>query len=70
MGLFDWLITPGGIELEHAIIVLLVAVAGYFARSARQRSSENAKLLNHHLEQHVMDAASAGHSDPGVPPTA
>lgn len=68
MGAFDWLITPAGVQLTHAVIVLLVAVAAYIGALAKRQSSENAKLLNSHIEQHVMDAASHANENPGDRP--
>jgi hypothetical protein len=49
----DWLQTPGGLEFTNAVAVLLIAIAGYFSFLAHRQSSENAKMLNGHLEEHV-----------------
>lgn len=57
MGFFDWLESPGGLQFTHAIIVLVLAYAAYVSSLAHQQSRKNAKLLNGHLEQHIMDAA-------------
>jgi len=51
---WDWLATPDGVRMEHALIILLLALAGYFARSAREQSGKNARMLNGHLEAHLM----------------
>jgi hypothetical protein len=79
MDFWTWLGTPGGIEMEHAIITLLVAIAGYLSYLAHQQSAENRKLLNSHLEEHLALARdlvakqSAGEGNtppPGIEPTA
>jgi hypothetical protein len=44
MGLFDWLVTPGGQELSHALSVFLTAIAAYYA----YRAHENTKPRNGH----------------------
>lgn len=36
MGLFEWLSTPGGIELTHAVVVVLIAVSGYITYRTRE----------------------------------
>lgn len=55
MGFFDWLSSPHGIEVEHAVIVLLLAVAGYFSALAKRAATQNRELLNSHLEMHIME---------------
>lgn len=37
MSIWDWLATPGGVELEHALIVLLLAIATALAEYSRRR---------------------------------
>ena len=68
--LYEWAISPSGIELTHAAVLLLTAAAAYLSYLSRRRSSENAKLLNGHLQQHVMDAAAKDSEHPGDPPQA
>jgi hypothetical protein len=55
--LIDWLTTPEGIELTHAVIVVLMAIGGYLTWLTRRNVQTNAERLNDHLEQHVIDAA-------------
>lgn len=57
MSLVDYLTSPIGIELTHAIILLLVAVAAYISYRARVYAKQNAQLLNSHLEEHIRSAA-------------
>ena len=76
MSFFDWLGTAQGVELTHAVIVLLVAVAGYLSYLAKQQSNANATLLNNHLDEHVKaalldrfgHAATPAEPPPGLPP--
>lgn len=60
---WDFLATPGGVELEHALITLIVAVAAWFSYMAHRQSSNNAKALNSHLEQHVLEAVEKNGND-------
>lgn len=50
MGLFDWLITPGGQTATHAVVLLIVAVAGYINHRAIRQNSDK---LNGHLHDHM-----------------
>jgi hypothetical protein len=61
--LFEFLESPEGIELTHAVIILLLAIASYITWLTKRRTDENAKQLNSHLEQHIMGAA---HTTSGV----
>lgn len=53
----NWLSTPGGSELLHALTLLITAIAAYVGYRAHETASSNAKMLNHHLDQHILDAA-------------
>jgi hypothetical protein len=55
-----YLASPIGIELQHAVIVFLLAAAGYLSYKSKRQSEKNAELLNSHLEQHVLDVVSKG----------
>jgi hypothetical protein len=55
--LFAFLESPEGIELTHAVIILLLAIASYITWLTKRRTDENAKQLNSHLEQHIVGAA-------------
>lgn len=57
MTIFDWLASPIGVELEHAVIVLILAVSGWITFRTHKQSKENAQLLNGHLEQHMIGTA-------------
>jgi hypothetical protein len=50
--LFDYLLTPIGMELTHAVIVLIVAAAALMSYAAHRVSSKNQEMLNGHLEEH------------------
>lgn len=63
MTIFDYLASPIGIDVQHALIVLVLALAAYLSYLAKRQSSTNTKLLNDHLEEHVMLASSK--TDPG-----
>ncbi len=56
MTFWDYLSSPSGDSLEHALILLVLAVAGYFSYLARRDVRENRKMLNSHLEEHVNNA--------------
>lgn len=51
--LIDFLQTPLGIEIAHAVIAVLVAVAAVLSAYAARLSAHNRKLLNGHLRQHL-----------------
>lgn len=65
MTFFDWLASPGGVQLEHAVVILLLSAAAWFAKMARDQSRDNARLLNGHIEEHAMGIA---HEDEAPPP--
>lgn len=54
MTVFDWLITPGGIEASHALVLLLVAVTAAINLQIKRAVDKNAKKLNGHLESHKI----------------
>lgn len=51
--MYDFLTSPTGIELTHAVILVLVALAAYLSAKAKAQSASNEKLLNGHLQAHV-----------------
>lgn len=59
-------------QLVHAVIVLILAIAAWFSFQAKRTSDTNQKLLNGHLQEHVnaqvaaQTAGELGHS--GGPP--
>ena len=57
MTLFDWLASPAGVDLVHAVVIVLIAAAGYLTYLTHRQAAKNEQLLDSHLEQHVMDAA-------------
>lgn len=67
--IFDWLATPGGIELEHAVIILILAVAGYLTAKSHSVINDVSQKVDDHMEQHVMDrlaSETTGSSGPDV----
>lgn len=64
MTFYDWLVSPSGVELTHAIILLVTAVAAYVSFLAHRQSSQNAEMLNSHLEKHIADATASRSDDP------
>lgn len=57
MPIIEFLETPAGNELVHAVVLLLVAISGWISYRTHVRAIENQKLLNGHLEQHIIEAA-------------
>lgn len=58
MTVFDFLESPIGVQLVHAIIVMLLAVTGWVSYKTKKQSESNAKALDGHLDSHkiLMDA--------------
>lgn len=56
MTFWDWLASPDGIRVEHAVIVLVLAISGYLSYLTKRATEKNRQLLNSHLEQHVLEA--------------
>lgn len=55
MTFLDWLASPIGVEAQHAVIALVLAVAAYISYLARRQAKHNEQLLNGHIDQHVVD---------------
>lgn len=55
MTFWDWLASPIGIEAQHAVITLLLALAAYLSFLAHRQSKTNQQLLDGHLEQHMLN---------------
>lgn len=53
MGFWDWLVTPGGQAVAHAVEILLIAVAAVLSALAARIARDNRELLNGHLAQHM-----------------
>lgn len=68
MTFFDWLASPAGLDLVHALIVALLALSGWFTYKAKQRADDNSRLLNGHLVEHVALAAQLEGSPPHPAP--
>jgi len=49
----------------HAVVILIVAAAGYLTYLTHRQSSHNAALLSHHLDEHVDAAIERQLADPG-----
>lgn len=54
MTILDYLSTPIGIELTHAVILLLLAATTWITIQTKRQSQENAKALDGHLESHKI----------------
>lgn len=52
MSIVDWLETPLGVELLHAIIALITALAAWLSFQAKRHAEYNARQLNSHVERH------------------
>ena len=70
--LFDWLATPAGAELAHAVVLLISAFAAILAARAGRRATEARDLMDGHLEAHLASAISdpdrsAGEAAPQPP---
>lgn len=48
----DYLESPAGSELSHAIIGLLIALAAYLTHLAHQRAKSADEKISKHVEQH------------------
>lgn len=51
MTLFDWLGTATGIELTHALIVLIVAISGWISYRNHVRIGDVSDQLVDHVKQ-------------------
>ena len=66
MTLFDWLASPVGIDLTHAVIVLILAVASWVTYRTHRVTKANADRLDNHIAEHRADVAHT--TDCGDPP--
>lgn len=63
MNVFDWLLSPSGIEVSHALVVIALSVNGLLTWLTKRQSEQNAKLLDGHLESHkILTDAEHGHN--------
>jgi cytoskeletal protein RodZ len=62
MTLFDYLASGVGIELTHAVIVVLLAIGGWITYQTRKQSEKNETLLHNHIDEHHAELA---HTSPG-----
>lgn len=61
MSPWDWLASPIGVDLVHAVIVLLLAAAGWLTYLTHRGIQNNGDQLVEHLRQHqVADLESKG----------
>lgn len=51
MGFWEWLVTPGGIELTHAIIGLVAAITVAIGLTNRSRLTDLDSKLDRHIQQ-------------------
>lgn len=54
MTVYDFLESPLGVQLVHAVIVLLLAVTGWVSYKTKKQSESNAKALDGHIESHKI----------------
>jgi hypothetical protein len=65
MNIWEFLVSPTGQEVTHAVVVLILAIAAYFTYLAHQYAKANTEKLDDHISQHVVDAFTTGsRSDP------
>lgn len=57
MTLFDWLSTPAGLELSHAVTLVLLAVAAWISWRTHQTATANTQKLDNHIAEHSADIA-------------
>lgn len=69
MNAFDFLLSPAGIELTHAVILLITATAAYVAYLARRQSKQNSELLNGHIAEHTNEASDHSEASPPAAPS-
>ncbi len=76
MDFWTWLASPIGVEAQHAVIGLVLALSAYLSYLAHRQSKANQQLLDGHLEQHMLndvllrDDAPAPPQTPPQPPQA
>lgn len=61
--MLEYLNTPLGVELQHAVILLVLALAAYFARNAHVAASDAKERLDLHMDQHLLDVVSKTSDD-------
>lgn len=61
--LFDWLATPHGIEFEHAVIGLMLALTAYVNWRTHSEVKQAQKSLDGHLQAHTGDNARSDQAD-------
>lgn len=52
MTFWDWIGTPQGIAVTHAVVLLLTSTAAILGAIGARISTGNRKLLNGHLREH------------------
>ena len=63
MTVWEWLTSPIGIELTHAVILVLLALAGFLNYLAHRKANEVQSELSGHLADH---SASSNTTTSGV----
>jgi len=61
--IWSWLTTPAGIEVTHAAVLLVTALAAWLAADARRISKDNAKKLDGHLAELTATVSEATTKD-------
>jgi hypothetical protein len=69
MTLFDWLASPIGLEFTHALIFLIVAVAGWISYQNRQHIGQVSQKLDSHIADTKQFRAESA-APPQLPPQA
>lgn len=54
MNVFDWLLSPGGIEISHAVVVIALSLNAWISWRVKRQSEENGRLLDGHLDSHKI----------------
>lgn len=55
MSLWDWLATPTGQGVAHAVEIVLIALGAVLSAWAGAIARHNRELLNGHLRQHMIE---------------
>lgn len=53
---WDWLASPAGIELTHALVLLLLAITAWISKKAHDRAEDASRAIR----QHTREVASLG----------
>lgn len=57
MTVWDWLLTPQGQSIAHAVEVLFLALTAFLSAWTTRVTRQNQKMLNSHLADHTRRTA-------------